>query len=71
MLVAGDSSSDWPMLFHSRDVRLWIDHDAASTQRQRAMRMRRGGDGRERWIEVERGVLLAVEGWVAIADLVR
>lgn len=63
MLIAGDSSSDWPMLSHSRRVRLWIDHDAASTERLQAMRMRmrmrmrRGGDGARRWVEVAWGRL--------------
>jgi phosphoserine phosphatase len=31
LLVAGDSRSDWAMLFHSGDVRLWVDKNAATT----------------------------------------
>lgn len=60
MLVAGDSSSDWPMLFHSAGVRLWMNHDAATTQRLRAVREAWGGDGAKRWVEVEQ-VLVGVE----------
>ncbi len=29
LLVAGDSRSDWPMLFYSGGIRLWVDRDAA------------------------------------------
>lgn len=61
MLVAGDSGSDWAMLFHSGGVRLWIDHDAPTTQRLRAMRAARGGDGAARWVEVDRRALTPVD----------
>ena len=42
LLVAGDSRSDWAMLFHSDGLRLWVDKNAATTaalareRRQRA-----------------------------------
>lgn len=61
MLVAGDSGSDWAMLFHSRGVRLWMDHDAPTTRRLRAMRDARGGDDRDRWIDVDRRALAPVD----------
>ncbi|MEH3040394.1 MAG: HAD family hydrolase [Sphingomonas paucimobilis] len=61
MLVAGDSGSDWAMLFHSRGVRLWMDHDAPTTQRLRAMRDARGDDGKDRWIDVDRRALTPVD----------
>lgn len=53
MLVAGDSGSDWPMLFHSGGVRLWIDHDAGTTARLQAVRQNRGGDAAARWVVVD------------------
>ena len=31
LLVAGDSRSDWAMLFHSGGLRLWVDKNAATT----------------------------------------
>ena len=53
MLVAGDSGSDWPMLLHSGGVRLWIDHDAATTARLQATSRTRGGDAAARWVMVD------------------
>jgi phosphoserine phosphatase len=32
VLVAGDSRSDWAMLFHSGGARLWVDKNAATTR---------------------------------------
>jgi hypothetical protein len=61
MLVAGDSGSDWAMLFHSGGVRLWMDHDAPTTRRLRAMRDARGGEGKDRWIDVDRRALAPVD----------
>ncbi|PXA99506.1 phosphorylcholine phosphatase [Nostoc sp. 3335mG] len=53
MLVAGDSGSDWPMLFHSGGVRLWIDHDPATTARLQAARQARGGVAARNWVVVD------------------
>lgn len=61
MLVAGDSGSDWAMLFHSGGVRLWMDHDAPTTARLRETRAARGGDAARRWIEVDRRALAPVD----------
>ncbi|MFD1033291.1 HAD family hydrolase [Sphingomonas hankookensis] len=61
MLVAGDSGSDWPMLFHSGGVRLWMDHDAPTTARLRAAATARGGDAARRWVVVDRRTLAPVE----------
>lgn len=41
MLVAGDSRSDWAMLFHSAGVRLWVDRSAATTAALTAERTHR------------------------------
>lgn len=57
MLVAGDSGSDWPMLFHSRGVRLWMDHEAATTARLNTTRATRGGDAARRWVIVDTATL--------------
>lgn len=54
MLVAGDSASDWPMLFHSGGVRIWIDHDRAATARLHAARMARDP---ARWIDIDEATL--------------
>lgn len=61
MLVAGDSASDWPMLFHSGGVRLWMDHDAPTTQRLGAMQAARGGDAAAGWVVVDRRTLPPVD----------
>ncbi|HEY0316544.1 MAG TPA: hypothetical protein VGC28_09805, partial [Sphingomonas sp.] len=30
-LAAGDSRSDWPMLFYAGGLRVWVNHDATAT----------------------------------------
>lgn len=42
VLVAGDSRSDWPMLFYSGGVRLWVDRGGAATAALGVERTRRG-----------------------------
>ncbi len=61
MLVAGDSGSDWTMLFHSGGVSLWMDHDAPTTARLRTVVATRGGDAARRWVVVDRRTLAPVE----------
>jgi hypothetical protein len=41
LLVAGDSRSDWAMLFHSGGVRLWVDRNAVTSATLLAERRRR------------------------------
>jgi phosphoserine phosphatase len=44
LLVAGDSRSDWAMLFYSAGVRLWVDRNAATSAALLAERKRRGDE---------------------------
>lgn len=44
LLVAGDSRSDWPMLFYSGGMRLWVDRSAATSAALVAERARRGDE---------------------------
>lgn len=56
VLVAGDSSSDWPMLFYSKSIRIWVNHDAGSTRMLRERRVPTADEVHSsvHWIEVMR-----------------
>lgn len=61
VLAAGDSASDWPMLFHAGGVRIWVDRKGAATPALAKERVRRAA------IEASAGLtppLGANAGWV-------
>ncbi|HEY0270207.1 MAG TPA: HAD family hydrolase [Sphingomonas sp.] len=61
VLAAGDSASDWPMLFHAGGVRIWVDRKGTATPALAKERLRRAA------IEASAGLtppLGADRGWV-------
>jgi len=65
VLAAGDSASDWPMLFYAGGVRIWVDRKGKATPLLRAERARRAA------IETSAGLtppLGADSGWVVAAQ---
>lgn len=61
LLVAGDSRSDWAMLFRSGAVRLWVNRSAATTSALTAERDRRAAEERKLHLSPS---LPADKGWV-------
>ena len=65
VLAAGDSASDWPMLFYTGGVRIWVDRKGAATPRLLRERARRAA------AEASAGLtppLGADRGWVVAAQ---
>lgn len=65
VLAAGDSASDWPMLFYAGGVRIWVDRKGAATPALMRERTRRAA------IEAAAGVappLGADAGWVTASQ---
>jgi phosphoserine phosphatase len=70
LLAAGDSPSDWPMLYYAGAVRIWVDRKGAATPELEKTRLTRAAKEREARLTPP---LAADAGWVKVtqAELAR
>jgi phosphoserine phosphatase len=65
LLAAGDSRSDWPMLYYTGGVRIWVDRKGSATPELERTRVARAGVEREAGLTPP---LAADAGWVTVTQ---